>query len=69
MIDIAHNSTYVIAYGLGRDIDTVEALWLVCAPPDDRMTPEHGSVQEVEVGHCDTLRRLWLPDPGSGHGA
>ncbi len=30
--DIAHNSTYVIAYGLPDDIDTVESIWLACAP-------------------------------------
>lgn len=30
--DIAHNSTYVIAYGLSDDIDTVEGIWLACAP-------------------------------------
>ncbi len=32
LIDVAHNSTYVIAYGTIDDIDTAEAMWLSCAP-------------------------------------
>lgn len=32
LIDIAHNNTYVIAFGLPDDVDTVEAIWLACAP-------------------------------------
>ncbi|MCB0916703.1 MAG: DUF2786 domain-containing protein [Actinobacteria bacterium] len=32
LIDVAHNSTYVIAYGTTDDIDTSEAIWLACAP-------------------------------------
>jgi hypothetical protein len=32
LIDVAHNSTYVIAYGLPGDVDTCESLWLACAP-------------------------------------
>jgi hypothetical protein len=31
-VDVAHNSTYVIAYGMPDDIDLVEALWLNVAP-------------------------------------
>lgn len=32
LVDVAHNSTYVIAYGSEDDVDTVEAIWLACAP-------------------------------------
>lgn len=32
LIDVAHNSTYVIAYGLPDDVDTCESIWLACAP-------------------------------------
>lgn len=32
MLDVAHNSTYVIAYGLPDDVDTCESIWLACAP-------------------------------------
>lgn len=32
LIDVARNSTYVIAYGLPDDVDTCESIWLACAP-------------------------------------
>jgi hypothetical protein len=32
LVDVARNSTYVIAYGAEDDVDTVEAIWLACAP-------------------------------------
>lgn len=32
LVDVARNSTYVIAYGLPDDVDTVESIWLACAP-------------------------------------
>lgn len=54
VIDIAHNSTYVIAYGLGQDIDTVEALWLVCAP---RMIDDAGAWVRSKKWKSDTVTR------------
>ncbi|MDQ1250329.1 MAG: hypothetical protein QG597_4708 [Actinomycetota bacterium] len=32
LIDVARNSTYVIAYGLPDDVDTCESIWLASAP-------------------------------------
>lgn len=71
VIDIAHNSTYVIAYGITEDVDTTEAIWLSCAP---RMVSD--CKVWIASGHwrADTMRKWqwphgWVEVPVSARGA
>ncbi len=52
VMDIAHNSTYVIVYGLPDDLDTAEAMWLACAP---RMVQSAGAWVRSKQWQNDTV--------------
>lgn len=71
VIDIAHNSTYVIAYGIPEDVDTTEAIWLSCAP---RMVSDCKVWIASGAWRTDVVRqwqgfRGWVEVPVSARGA
>lgn len=71
VIDIAHNSTYVIAFGLPQDIETTEAMWLACAP---RMIDDAAGWLRSKKWKSDTVMRcdsygFLVKAPATAHSA
>ena len=72
MIDIAHNSTYVIAYGLPDDIETVENIWLACAPrmvEDATRWVRGGAWRGDYVQYWDRDWHRYMEKPATAHAA